>query len=308
MWRLIRPFYVEKFGLKIHAERRATGVNHQQKKMVEQVSAWRKERDLPLGMSWKLIPTFLLYHGRKRVAMRREIDGIGIMTTPSCNLLSRMWHNHCRLAKKIINIDLIKASLILLLVMLYPICGFADDKADTPQAVESRTVNSDQATEQTAPKNETKKDQTLEPIVVTATRTEKSLSDVPAAVSVVTSQDIESRNIQKVDEAVDLVPGVFDKRSKGLDTTGYVIMRGIPSQVRNLVLLDGEPLNNGYTGIVNWNSLNPEDIARIEVARGPFSSLYGGNAMGGVINILTKTPQEREVTIKSGYGSDNTWY
>ena len=190
---------------------------------------------------------------------------------------------------------------------LYPVCGFSDDKTDTPQAVESRTANSDQPTDQAAPKNALKKDQTLEPIVVTATRTEKSLADVPAAVSVVTSQDIESRNIQKVDEAVDLVPGVFDKRSKGLDTTGFVIMRGIPSQVRNLVLLDGEPLNNGYTGLVNWNSLNPEDIARIEVARGPFSSLYGGNAMGGVINIITKTPQQREVTIKSGYGSDNTW-
>ena len=78
-------------------------------------------------------------------------------------------------------------------------------------------------------------------------------------------------------------------------------------QQRNLVLLDGEPLNQAFAGLVNWNSLNPVDVARIEVARGPFSSLYGGNAMGGVINIITKTPQEREVTIQSGYGSDNTW-
>ena len=73
------------------------------------------------------------------------------------------------------------------------------------------------------------------------------------------------------------------------------------------MLLDGEPLNQAFAGLVNWNSLNPLDVARIEVARGPFSSLYGGNAMGGVINIITKTPQEREVTIQSGYGSDNTW-
>ena len=196
----------------------------------------------------------------------------------------------------------------MLFFTLYPACGFADDKADVPQAVESQTANSDQSTEKTAPKNETKKDQTLEPIVVTATRTPHSISDVPAAVSVVTSEDIESRNIQKVDEALNELPGVFDKRSKGLDTTGAVILRGFPGQQRTLALLDGEPLNNGYTGNVNWNSLNPEDVASIEVARGPFSSLYGGNAMGGVINILTKTPQEREVTIKSGYGSDNTWY
>ena len=130
-----------------------------------------------------------------------------------------MRHNHCRLAKKIININLIKASLILLLFMLYPVCGFADDKTDTPQAVESPTANSDQATEKTAPKNETKKDQTLEPIVVTATRTPQSLSDVPAAVSVVTSKDIESRNIQRVDQAINALPGCSIQRVSQLDST-----------------------------------------------------------------------------------------
>jgi iron complex outermembrane receptor protein len=219
-----------------------------------------------------------------------------------------MRQNHCRLAKKIVNINLIKASLIVLLFMLYPASGFAEDKVDAPQAVESQAANSGQATEKTAPKSETKKDQTLEPIVVTATRTPHSISDVPAAVSVVTSEDIESRNIQTVDQAINQLPGVFDQRVLPLDPLGDVMMRGIPGQQRNLVLLDGEPLNNGFDGLVNWNSLNPQDIAKIEVARGPFSSLYGGNAMGGVINIITKTPQQREVTVQSGYGSDNTFY
>jgi iron complex outermembrane receptor protein len=211
------------------------------------------------------------------------------------------------LAKKIININSIKASLILLLLMLYPVCGFADDKTDVPQAVEGPTANSDQATGKTAPKNETKNDQTLEPIVVTATRTPQSLSDVPAAVSVVTSQDIESRNIQTVDQAINDLPGVFAQRVSQLDSIGDIMMRGMPLQERNLVLLDGERLNQAFAGLVNWNSLNPLDVARIEVAKGPFSSLYGGDAMGGVINIITKTPQEREVTIQSGYGSYNTW-
>ncbi len=228
-------------------------------------------------------------------------------TIPNCSLSSLMRRNHCRLAKKIVNINSIKASLIMLFFTLYPACGFADDQADVPQAVESQTANSDRSTEKTAPKNETKKDQTLEPIVVTATRTPHSISDVPAAVSVVTSEDIESRNVQKVDEAINELPGVFDQRVLPLDPLGDVMMRGIPGQQRNLVLLDGEPLNNGFDGLVNWNSLNPQDIARIEVARGPFSSLYGGNAMGGVINIITKTPQEREITVQSGYGSYNTW-
>ncbi len=194
-----------------------------------------------------------------------------------------------RPSKRTLVANLIIACLLSMLFLFVPADSFADEKTDTPQAVESRTANSDQAREKAALKNEAKKDQTLEPIVVTATRTPQSLSDVPAAVSVVTSQDIEDRSVQKIDEAVDELPGVFDKRAKPLDTTGAVILRGIPNQVRNLVLLDGEPLNNGYTGFVNWNSVNPEDVSSIEVARGPFSSLYGGNAMGGVINILTKT-------------------
>ena len=209
--------------------------------------------------------------------------------------------------KRTLVANLIIASLLPMLFLFVPSGSFADEKTDTAQAVESGVKKSDQAGNQAAPKNEVKKDQTLEPIVVTATRTEKSLSDVPAAVSVVTSKDIESRNIQRVDEAINALPGVFNETRAPLDQMGDVMIRGIQGQVRNLVLLDGEPLNQPFAGMVNWNSLNPLDVARIEVVRGPFSSLYGGEAMGGVINIITKTPQEREVTIQSGYGSYNTW-
>lgn len=192
--------------------------------------------------------------------------------------------------------------------MCHPGCSIAEDKTGTLQAVSDTTENSNQTTDQAPSQKKTaSKVETLAPIVVTATRTEKSLADAPAAVSVVTSNDIESRNIQTVDQAIDLLPGVFDLRRKPLDTTGQVMMWGIPGQQRNLVLLDGQPLNNGFTGQVNWNSISPEDIARIEVVRGAFSALYGGDAMGGVINMITKTPQKREVTIQSGYGSYNTW-
>ena len=169
-----------------------------------------------------------------------------ITTVRSCNLLSRMWCHRWRWAEKIHGINMKLASLMLLPLMFYPVCGFADDKTDTPQAVESQTANSDQTTDKTSSKNETKKDQTLEPIVVTATRTPQSISDVPADVSVVTSADIASRNVQTVDAAMNLLPGVFDLRTKPLDTTGSVTLRGFPEQERNLVLLDGEPLNNGY--------------------------------------------------------------
>ncbi len=148
-----------------------------------------------------------------------------------------------------------------------------------------------------------KKETKLEEIVVTATRTEKELEAAPGSVSVVTKEDIEKRNIKTVDDALNMLPGVFSRRGKGLmDTLASVTLRGFPSQNRTLVLLDGIALNDAYVGNVRWGMLVPEDVERIEVVRGPFSSLYGGYAMGGVVNILTRMPEKREFTIKSGYG------
>ncbi|RLB05549.1 MAG: TonB-dependent receptor [Deltaproteobacteria bacterium] len=157
---------------------------------------------------------------------------------------------------------------------------------------------------------EVKEEIELEEIVVTATRTEKPISEAPASVSVVTKEDIEKRNIQALDNAVNLLPGVFDKRGKGLmDSTPRVTVRGIPSPGgnRTLILMDGLTLNDAYTGGLRWGGLFPENMERIEVVRGPFSSLYGGYAMGGVVNIITKMPEKREFILKGGYGSDDLW-
>lgn len=141
-------------------------------------------------------------------------------------------------------------------------------------------------------------------VVVSATRGEKDISDVPASVDVVTKEEIEKREIMTVDQSLNTLPGVFDRRGKGLmDTQASITLRGIPNQNRTLILRDGIPLNNAYTGDVQWGGLAPEDIERIEVVKGPFSSLYGGNAMGGVVNIITKMPEKREFILKGGYGS-----
>jgi len=156
-------------------------------------------------------------------------------------------------------------------------------------------------------KEEVREELKLEEIVVTATRTEKEITEAPGSVSVVTKEDMEKRNIQTIDSAVNLLPGVFNKRAKGLDTTARVTLRGIPEQKRTLVLIDGQPMNDAYTGAVMWDSFLPENVERIEVVRGPYSALYGGYAMGGVVNIITKMPEEREFTVKSGYGSHDLW-
>lgn len=188
--------------------------------------------------------------------------------------------------------------------LLFPSVGLCEEAKDVPTAGEAEIAETSIGE---GDQIDAWKEYTLEEIVVTATRTEKALSDVPAAVSVVTREGMENRNIQTIDSAVNLIPGVFDKRAKGLDTTAAVTLRGFPGQKRTLVLVDGQPQNDGYTGAVNWNGILPENVEKIEVARGPFSSLYGGNAMGGVVNILTRMPEKREVILKEGYGNDDYW-
>jgi len=153
--------------------------------------------------------------------------------------------------------------------------------------------------EDAKPEKETKMDE----MVVTATRTEKALEDVPASVSVVTTEEMKKRNIQAVDEALNLLPGVFDNRIKGLmGTTSTVTFRGLSGSGRTLLLLDGMPLNNAYSASQQWGGIYTQDLQRIEVVRGPSSNLYGGSAMGGVVNLITAMPEKREFYFSGGYG------
>lgn len=145
-------------------------------------------------------------------------------------------------------------------------------------------------------------------VVVTATKTAKDTMDAPATVSVVTTKEIENMNIHSADEALTYLPGVYTKRPGGHEPSVMgtnVVMRGIPDYSRTLVLVDGQTLNDPYIGAVTWESVPAETIKSIEVVPGPFSSLYGGSAMGGVINIITRTPTKREFSVKGGYGTDN---
>jgi len=144
----------------------------------------------------------------------------------------------------------------------------------------------------------------LEEVVVTATRVEQEVSRSPAAVSIVKKEELEQRGVKTLDQAVNDVPGVFNRRGKSfMDTQAAVTLRGIPDQKRTLILLDGITLNDPRTGAVDFGGLVSEDLERAEVVRGPFSSLYGGSAMGGVVQYLTKWADKREVILKTGYGT-----
>jgi len=149
-----------------------------------------------------------------------------------------------------------------------------------------------------------KKAEELPEVVVTATRVETPVEVAPASVNVVTKERIELKAPKTIDEALNDISGVFVRRGKGLmDTLSSITLRGIPEQKRTLILMDGVVLNNPYTGNVKMGGYYPEDLERVEVVKGPFSSLYGGYAMGGVVQFITKMPEKREFTLKTGYGS-----
>ena len=125
--------------------------------------------------------------------------------------------------------------------------------------------------------------------------------------TVVTKDELAVRNLPTLDRALELMPGVYVFRSRGTaDLLSRVMMRGFNGANRTLTLLDGMPLNDAYTGDVTWTSLPTGEVERVEVVRGPFSSLYGGNAMGGVINVLTRVIEKRQLHLMTQAGTYGT--
>src|SRR3990167_6904656 len=142
----------------------------------------------------------------------------------------------------------------------------------------------------------------LDEVVVTATRTSATLSDAPAAVTVVNAKSIEAKNASRLGDVLDQVPSLYLRggalgQSQGTIGTSGMSLRGI-DQTKTLILLDGQPIQDASSGKVNWRVPFVEDIAHVEVVPGAFSALYGSNAIGGVVNIITKQPDKREFTAK----------
>lgn len=132
-----------------------------------------------------------------------------------------------------------------------------------------------------------------EPMVVTATKHEEGLQEVPASVSVIDAQTIMNRNATTVDDALEYVPGVRMLQNQ-IDIRGYTgYSQGVGSRV--LLLMDDLPLLTGDTGEIVWEAIPVDEIERVEVVKGAGSALYGSSALGGVINIITRdisaTPQ-----------------
>lgn len=151
----------------------------------------------------------------------------------------------------------------------------------------------------------------LKEIVVTGSRTERPISQSPGSIHVVTPVLLRNAPAQTTDDILVMLSGVNTTRSDGLSNMhSNVSIRGLAGdeQGRTLVLFDGIPLNTSDEGSVNWNSIHIDNVQRIEVFKGPGSSLYGNNAMGGVINIISKTPlSPLSINASASYGSLCTW-
>jgi vitamin B12 transporter len=146
-------------------------------------------------------------------------------------------------------------------------------------------------------------------ITVTADRTPEPVSATGSDVTVIPGSEVEKWGVNGVTEALREVVGVNVVPTGGPNTVTSVSVRGAdPSQV--LVMIDGVPIGNvaGTDGSLDFSNLSAVDIDRIEIVRGPQSSLYGSDAMGGVINIITKKGKKGEkhttLTVQGGsYGT-----
>src|SRR5437773_524069 len=128
---------------------------------------------------------------------------------------------------------------------------------------------------------------TLPPVVVTATKTETPAAELGASVTVVTEEDFKTFHYPSVDEALRGVPGVEIRRSGGFGKTSAITIRGANTkQVQ--ILVDGVRVKSPTLGEVDLSDISPDTIERVEIIRGPQSTLYGADAIGGVVNIITK--------------------
>lgn len=130
----------------------------------------------------------------------------------------------------------------------------------------------------------------LPPVFVTSTRTETPLEQVTTSATVITAKDIQAQQAETVLQALRTVPGldVVQSGSRGNNTS--VFIRGSESD-HVLVLIDGVEVNSTTLGAFNFAHLTTENVERIEILRGAGGTLYGSQAIGGVINIITKKGQ-----------------
>ena len=166
-----------------------------------------------------------------------------------------------------------------------------------------------QASEEPYPKRELLLFEDI-PIVISATKFEQPITESPSSISVITAEDIRRSGATNIADLLRRVPGLDVIRISPSDA--QISARGFNESNNNdmLLLIDGRSAYVDFFGIVVWDDLPIvlEEIERIEIIRGPGSALYGANAFSGVINIITKTPEQAEgTTLSATVGEFDTY-
>jgi len=143
----------------------------------------------------------------------------------------------------------------------------------------------------------------LDDVIVTAARTPQARDAALAAVTVITREDIERRAPASLPELLRGMPGVAIAANGGPGKAASTFLRGTDSD-HTLVLVDGIRIGSATSGGASFQDIPVEQIERIEIVRGPFSSLYGADALGGVIHIFTRRPHDAvDVNFNAGVGN-----
>jgi outer membrane receptor protein involved in Fe transport len=142
-------------------------------------------------------------------------------------------------------------------------------------------------------------------LLVTANRSTTRPGDAPVSVAVITGEEIRRRNVISLEEALPFAQGVTFNAGQ-MDIRGASgLARGVGSRV--LMLLDGQRVLSGVGGAIEFDALPVMDVERVEIVKGPNSTLYGTNALGGVVNVITRRPPEQpETLIRAYYGFFDT--
>ena len=155
---------------------------------------------------------------------------------------------------------------------------------------------------------------TLDEIVITGTRTENKLSNLPLPIQIISSKTILLSGSQKLMDILQMQSGlVIANNPLGTALQGYpnpfgngIQMQGL-DPAYTLILIDGEPLTGRNAGIINLGRIAIGNIKQIEILKGPATSLYGSDALAGVINIITQEPGKNTLHLQTHYASNNTW-
>jgi outer membrane receptor protein involved in Fe transport len=146
-----------------------------------------------------------------------------------------------------------------------------------------------------------------ETVTVTATRSATALTEVPESISVMTAKQIADTPAQGLNDLLRDLPGMTLNGigpNVGHPTAYNESMRGLPTtETRMLVMVDGVPVNDPFFGYIQWNRVPLENIDHVEIVRGGGSPLWGNTAMGGVVNVITKTPQNDQLEVSAAGGS-----